>query len=721
MKTRKILLSLILVSILILPYSFAQAEDTTVVDTEVADITLPVITLIGEPTINIHVGDTYTDEGATATDDIDGDITASITKTGTVDTNTVGTYTIDFNVSDAASNAAPTVTRTVIVSEPIVTPTPKETILIRNGNTVVYNDSIDLPAEGNIEILDSNGVAHQVNSRSVLGVLYILDQASDTFSFSKLQYYDSFSSFYIKCMIPSGSSELCDSWQYIVGGTSPWTSVDSTMLVGGETIALYFGNPYRINLSSTSVTTLDTITAKAETYNYIDNTWSNRTGVTIGVTTPNPSDQWNPTVIATYPVDANGQATLSFTNEGSYTVGISEDYYFPSYTITVNPISSGGGGGGVVITPTFSIPNALSFLESKQNKDGSFGSELYTDWAAIAIASAGSQANNMKSLIVDYLKNNEAPSSIVTDNERHAMALMALSINPYSGTSINYISKIVSSFDGAQFGDTSLINDDIFGLIVLKNAGYGSSDEIIGKDISYIISKQSPDGSWGSIDMTAAGIQALKNFSNFSGVSESISQALNYLTNSQGSDGGFDNSFSTSWVLQAIAQGSSLSTKAEIYLATKQQTDGGLDLATDSVTNRIWSTSYAIPSILHMSWNDIMGSFNKEVGSSGASDNKATNTEEKPVEEIVFAEVKAPEDKPTEEILPKTEKPKIKAKIAKKNIKENPIIIPTEDITASNGIVAGASTSRSKFSIIISSILTTILSPFTWLLVHLGF
>ena len=79
------------------------------------DTTPPVITLNGSSTIQLTVGDSWTDPGATATDDTDGDITSSITVSGTVDTSTVGTYTLVYYVADAASNTA-SLTRTVVVN-----------------------------------------------------------------------------------------------------------------------------------------------------------------------------------------------------------------------------------------------------------------------------------------------------------------------------------------------------------------------------------------------------------------------------------------------------------------------------------------------------------------------------------------------------------------------------------------------------------------------------
>ena len=80
------------------------------------DVTAPSITLTGSNSITVGLGDTYTDLGATANDDTDGDITTSITKTGDVNTTQVGTYTITYSVSDAAGNAATEVTRTVKVT-----------------------------------------------------------------------------------------------------------------------------------------------------------------------------------------------------------------------------------------------------------------------------------------------------------------------------------------------------------------------------------------------------------------------------------------------------------------------------------------------------------------------------------------------------------------------------------------------------------------------------
>ena len=81
------------------------------------DTTPPVITLLGDNPVSIEVGTPYIDAGATATDNIDGDITDKITTTNSVNVNILGTYTVVYSVQDNAGNSATQVTRTVNVIE----------------------------------------------------------------------------------------------------------------------------------------------------------------------------------------------------------------------------------------------------------------------------------------------------------------------------------------------------------------------------------------------------------------------------------------------------------------------------------------------------------------------------------------------------------------------------------------------------------------------------
>ena len=79
------------------------------------DLTPPTITLLGSASVTLTVGDPYTDAGATATDALDGDLTAKIVTTNPVNTAQVGSYTVTYNVKDSSGNAATPATRTVTV------------------------------------------------------------------------------------------------------------------------------------------------------------------------------------------------------------------------------------------------------------------------------------------------------------------------------------------------------------------------------------------------------------------------------------------------------------------------------------------------------------------------------------------------------------------------------------------------------------------------------
>jgi PKD repeat protein len=98
------------------PNKYGEFEDYRVYITP--DLTAPVITLIGSDTVYVEQGYAYTDSGATAADNLDGNITALIKKSvvPTFDNLAPGTYYFKYTVQDAAGNAAEPAIRVVIVT-----------------------------------------------------------------------------------------------------------------------------------------------------------------------------------------------------------------------------------------------------------------------------------------------------------------------------------------------------------------------------------------------------------------------------------------------------------------------------------------------------------------------------------------------------------------------------------------------------------------------------
>ena len=95
----------------------AADEKTRIVND---DNTSPVITIQGNETINIELGSSFTDPGFSAFDNLDGDLTNSIIKEGSVDPFVAGVYTITYKLVDSQGNVAQQVIRTVIVGSPPV-------------------------------------------------------------------------------------------------------------------------------------------------------------------------------------------------------------------------------------------------------------------------------------------------------------------------------------------------------------------------------------------------------------------------------------------------------------------------------------------------------------------------------------------------------------------------------------------------------------------------
>ena len=76
------------------------------------DRAAPDLQLLGQTTITLAAGEAYVEPGATAIDDIDGDITDLIETSGTINTTAVGTQTLTYRVADRAGNTS-TAVRTV--------------------------------------------------------------------------------------------------------------------------------------------------------------------------------------------------------------------------------------------------------------------------------------------------------------------------------------------------------------------------------------------------------------------------------------------------------------------------------------------------------------------------------------------------------------------------------------------------------------------------------
>lgn len=191
-----------------------------------ADTTAPVITLIGASTVNLFVGDAYNELGATATDNIDGNLTSSIVITGVVNTSLAGTYVVNYNVSDAAGNAATQVSRTIIVTEPSTGCNDNEVTISITFDNYPEETSWTLVSDSGQTVASGGTYASQPDGSTLTEVLCLPD---DCYTFT---INDSFGDG-ICCAYGNGSYSVTDSSGALASGGSFTSSDVTSFCLGG--------------------------------------------------------------------------------------------------------------------------------------------------------------------------------------------------------------------------------------------------------------------------------------------------------------------------------------------------------------------------------------------------------------------------------------------------------------------------------------------------------
>ncbi len=204
---------------------------------------------------------------------------------------------------------------------------------------------------------------------------------------------------------------------------------------------------------------------------------------------------------------------------------------------------------------------------------------------------------------------------------RHILGLAASNHNLTAVNNVHLCAELKKDWNGKTFGDPTLLNDDIFGLLAAR----ACNDSGLTKLLRVTVKEgQNTDGGYGitfkgksNVDMTAAAIQSLAG----SGVN--MSAGRDYLKNQQNADGGFpyqrgafSNTASTAWVLGALTvlgEDPHAWNKGEespwSYLLTNQTASGAFRW-TSGENDDVLMTTYAVTGLLGTPW-PVRGAFSE--------------------------------------------------------------------------------------------------------------
>jgi hypothetical protein len=171
-------------------------------------------------------------------------------------------------------------------------------------------------------------------------------------------------------------------------------------------------------------------------------------------------------------------------------------------------LAAAAGNAAAYVTPAqaeHAADRGADWFQANQEESGSIGS----DWGMTALAAAGINAADVSTSLADpsaqdfYLDEWQTmgPGGAGTDAARGILSGVAGGIQPsrlsastMDTTTSNLVARIAELFDGTQIGEPGLLNDDIFGVLALHQAG--APQPILRKIVDYLRGKQLPNGGW---------------------------------------------------------------------------------------------------------------------------------------------------------------------------------------------------------------------------------
>jgi energy-coupling factor transport system substrate-specific component len=281
--------------------------------------------------------------------------------------------------------------------------------------------------------------------------------------------------------------------------------------------------------------------------------------------------------------------------------------------------------------PGTAVARALSYLEGARNADGGFpgspgerSSELYSAWAALALAAGGRDpalAASGRHSVIESLAAEASTLEGPGDMERTMLALHAGGAPVERLGNLNLEARLLAARrpDGSV-GDQ--VNLTAFAILALSAAGRPAGDAAVRGAAQWLARQQNSDGGFSyaarsagapsDVDDSGAVLQALvaAGTAPQAGV---VQHAVSYMRGTEGPDGGFpqqpggeSDAQSTAWAIQGlIAAGIDVEgvrrrageASPLAYLERLQAANGSIRYSRASEQTPVWVTAEALPAL----------------------------------------------------------------------------------------------------------------------------
>lgn len=433
-------------------------------------------------------------------------------------------------------------------------------VRIQDGDTAVYDGTVYVSSEGCT--VEADGTEYEIAGANALCAVHAA-AADGGFEYA-LTYYESFDSFLLSS-VGETVGDWTNYWSFAVDHQLSMVGLKDHELTEGEKILLTYGGwpntPLRLTLSKTQRSTDRTVSALVEMYSDADYAFVGVEGATVTVGE------------ATYTTDANGMVEFEFSSTGEYAVVASMDAYTTSATETVSVYKKRSQVENIGRKRRAKLAErGVAYLQSQMDDDGLVsGSQAVTEWAAMALVSAGETSSKMFNAVKAY---NPTAEDGTTELARHIMALEAIDVDSRSYKGRNYVKRMNNTIVNGQYGDEGYCNDDIFAALALISADAAWESEHLSNAVTKTLECVNTDGGIGfavggssDVDTTAAWMMLAARVKphhsqmtvDIDALKAARKGAIAYIASSQNPDGGWgyyptsvSNASSTSWMLMAV-------------------------------------------------------------------------------------------------------------------------------------------------------------------------